>query len=183
MKHIAFIFVLVLIASSVATALWRWNDIAPEKGPRTTRFGKNIVTLVIALLSGALFADFEFYTDGDAEWFEQGEVVHNGSSAWQSGEITDNQSTALFFDVPRPGFLSFFWKVSSEQGYDKLSFYLDGDLYVYKLPKCTYTCPGYHFKGWCSEEGRFYDDGMLIFNLVPDNSGIRFYATWEKEDN
>ena len=66
-----------------------------------------------------------FDTDGDAAWFVQTEVSHSGGSAARSGAIGDDGKTHLTTTVPGPGTLSFWWKVSSEQGYDKLSVSVD----------------------------------------------------------
>ena len=66
-----------------------------------------------------------FDTDGDAAWFVQTEVFHSGGSAARSGAIGDDGKTHLTTTVPGPGTLSFWWKVSSEQGYDKLSVSVD----------------------------------------------------------
>ncbi len=66
-----------------------------------------------------------FDTDGEAAWFVQTEVSHSGGSAARSGAIGDDGETHLTTTVPGPGTLSFWWKVSSEQGYDKLSVSVD----------------------------------------------------------
>ena len=66
-----------------------------------------------------------FDTDGDAAWFVQSEVSHSGGSAAQSGAIGDDGETRLTTTVPGPGTLSFWWKVSSERNYDKLSVSVD----------------------------------------------------------
>ena len=66
-----------------------------------------------------------FDTDGDAAWSVQTEVSHSGGSAARSGAIGDDEETRLTTTVPGPGTLSFWWKVSSEQGYDKLSVSVD----------------------------------------------------------
>lgn len=66
-----------------------------------------------------------FDTDGEAAWFVQTEVSHSGGSAARSGAIGDDGKTHLTTTVPGPGTLSFWWKVASEQGYDKLSVSVD----------------------------------------------------------
>ena len=66
-----------------------------------------------------------FDTDGDAAWFVQSEVSHSGGSAAQSGAIGDDGETRLTTTVPGPGTLSFWWKVSSERNYDRLSVLVD----------------------------------------------------------
>ena len=65
-------------------------------------------------------------TTGNAAWVSESSVNHNGLAAAQSGLITDNQSSSLQTTVTGPGTLSFWWKVSSEQWFDYLTFYIDG---------------------------------------------------------
>lgn len=55
-------------------------------------------------------------THGDAEWFAQTSTSHDGEAAAQSGDIGDSQSSHLETTVAGPGTLSFYWKVSSENG-------------------------------------------------------------------
>lgn len=57
--------------------------------------------------------------DGDADWTEQPD------GSWKSGTIADNQETSIIKSVSGKGTLTFQWKVSSEYGYDKLTFYID----------------------------------------------------------
>ncbi len=72
--------------------------------------------------------DLVWSTGGDAEWFGQDEESHDGEAAARSGEISDDEFSWLETEVEGPGFLSFWWKVSSEPGWDWLDFYLNGDL-------------------------------------------------------
>ena len=70
-------------------------------------------------------------TGGDANWAGQTAVFHaldDNDDAAQSGEITHNQSTYIETTVSGPGAIDFYWSVSSEAGYDFLSFYVDGAL-------------------------------------------------------
>ena len=59
-------------------------------------------------------------------WFAQTSETHDGVDAAQSGAITDSQFSWLDSSVVGPGILTFWWKVSSEQDYDFLEFYVDG---------------------------------------------------------
>lgn len=65
---------------------------------------------------------------GDAAWFGQTKVTHDGVDAAQSGAVTNYDGTSLETTVTGPGILSFWWKVSSEVEYDSLGFFLDGQL-------------------------------------------------------
>lgn len=69
-------------------------------------------------------------TGGDAEWFSQTTTTHDGVDAAASGTITNYQVSSLQTTVTGPGVLVFWWKVSSEEGYDYLKFYTNGVIYT-----------------------------------------------------
>jgi len=79
-------------------------------------------------LSEALDTTLSFTTGGEADWFSQTATSYYGGDAAQSGDITDNQESWMQTAVSGPTTLSFYWKVSSEIGYDFLGFYIDGSL-------------------------------------------------------
>jgi len=65
-----------------------------------------------------------FVSDGDAQWTldadsERGEVA-------RSGAVGDNQRSSLRTSFAGEGTLSFWWRTSSEQGYDKAIILVDG---------------------------------------------------------
>lgn len=62
---------------------------------------------------------------GTTNWFAQIRESHDGDAAAQSGVIANNQQSILQSAITGPGTLTFWWKVSSEEGFDFLSFYLD----------------------------------------------------------
>src|SRR5262249_451126 len=65
-------------------------------------------------------------SSGDRHWYGQTAVSHDGVAAGQSGPIADSRQSTLSATVTGPGRLSFWWKVSSEEGYDLLDFYVNG---------------------------------------------------------
>ncbi len=67
-----------------------------------------------------------FTTTGDAPWFGQSDEFYYGGSSAQSGLISENQQSVLQTTVNGPANISFYWKVSSEGGYDFLRFFIDG---------------------------------------------------------
>lgn len=67
-------------------------------------------------------------TGGDAYWFSQTNVTHDGTAAARSGAIGDGSQSWLETTVTGPGKLTFWWKVSSEANYDFLEVYLNGTL-------------------------------------------------------
>lgn len=79
------------------------------------------IALDIALDNG----DLDWLSSGNA-WIGQSEITNDGIDAAQSGVISHNQYSLLETAVEGPGTLSFYWKVSSEPGYDYLRFAIDG---------------------------------------------------------
>jgi hypothetical protein len=79
-------------------------------------------------LSEALDTTLSFTTDGSADWFSQIVTSYYDGDAAQSGGISDNQESWMQTTVSGAGTVSFYWKVSSEGGYDYLEFYIDGSL-------------------------------------------------------
>jgi len=64
-------------------------------------------------------------TGGDSDWFVETATNFDGVSAAQSGVITDSQTNWIETTVPADGQVSFYWKVSSEDGFDYLTFYIN----------------------------------------------------------
>ncbi|MDX2109630.1 MAG: hypothetical protein SFY80_05240 [Verrucomicrobiota bacterium] len=62
---------------------------------------------------------------GNAPWFAQSTVAQDGVSAFQNGDVLDDQISWFQAQVNGPGTIAFYWKVSSELGYDFLSFHCD----------------------------------------------------------
>jgi hypothetical protein len=61
-----------------------------------------------------------------APWFGQAAVTHDGVDAAQSGSIGNGQETILQTTLTGPATGSFWWKISSEAGFDFLEFKIDG---------------------------------------------------------
>jgi len=76
------------------------------------------------------FASFPWQFSGNANWG----IVNSGAFEWtyaaKSGTITHNQNSTLSLNinVQQAGPISFYYKVSSEAGYDSLKFSVDGVL-------------------------------------------------------
>src|SRR5436190_5951624 len=65
-------------------------------------------------------------TSTDAPWTVQSIETYDGSDAAQSAAILNDQQTWIETTVTGPAPLSFWWKVSSELGYDQFQFLIDG---------------------------------------------------------
>ncbi len=80
------------------------------------------LTLAQALGATNLF----WRVGGDASWFVETNVTHNGQAAAQSGAIRDSQNSWIEATVSGPGTLTYWWKVSSELGFDRINFSING---------------------------------------------------------
>jgi lysyl endopeptidase len=79
---------------------------------------------------GAIPTDWSTSSGADAGWSVDSTTKYEGDSAIKSDAIVDNQQADIevtqSFNDPNENFVSFAYKVSSEQGYDKLVFSVDG---------------------------------------------------------
>ena len=82
------------------------------------------------IIEGFETGDFSMYPwtfGGNANWTIVTDQVNSGSYSAKSGSISDNGSSELVLttDILANGVVSFYRKVSSENNYDKLFFYID----------------------------------------------------------
>jgi len=68
----------------------------------------------------------DYTTGGDATWFLTSSSAHGGVRSARAGDIDDNEDSWMTRDVGG-GDVSFWYRVSSESGWDHFSFYIDGD--------------------------------------------------------
>ena len=75
------------------------------------------------------FGKFPWEHSGDASWAITSWQKHSGNYSAKSGIIDDNENSSLKITLDCVGSeISFYLKVSSEQYFDYLSFYIDGTL-------------------------------------------------------
>ena len=73
------------------------------------------------------FAGFEWEHDGDADWDIVSDLAHCGRYSAQAGFIDGDDQSILRLKVDCvAGQITFWYKTSSESGYDWLRFYIDG---------------------------------------------------------
>lgn len=83
---------------------------------------RNVTAVFKENLAPALGAsELPWTTGGDSDWRSQFYVTKNEGIAAQSGPLAANQSSWVETKVVGPGTLSWWWKVSSENGFDKLT--------------------------------------------------------------
>jgi hypothetical protein len=86
------------------------------------------VTTFIPLGTALNATNLNWTTSGNAPWFGETNITHDGVSAAQSGGIGALQETILQTTVATnwSGRYTFWWKVSSEQDFDILEFRING---------------------------------------------------------
>jgi len=110
-------------------------------------------------------------TGGDAIWFGQSAVHHDGVDAARTGFITNNQTTWLQTIIPGPGTVSFWWRVSDDGNSSEMDFYIDGGDQDYLAgdagwqpsPTFVITNPGPHTLYW---EYYKYDTNIAGLNAA-----------------
>ena len=93
-----------------------------------TAYGDDVPFTTTAAISIPQAVDnlaLTFAAGGNASWFGQSANYYFGGDAAQSGLIGHSQTSSMETTVTGPITLSFYWKVSSESGYDYLRFYID----------------------------------------------------------
>ena len=136
----------------------------------------NFTTLGVAVNAPEL----SWSSGGDANWFVETANTHDNVSAAQSGSISDNGLSWIETTVTGPGNLSYWWKVSSEDGADFLEFLLDGSLQTdmsgnsgwqqgtYPIASGSHTLRWNYYKDSSFNDG--LDAGFLDeVSFVPDN--------------
>ncbi|MBI3850123.1 MAG: Ig-like domain-containing protein [Verrucomicrobia bacterium] len=125
-------------------------------------------------------------TSGNVPWLVQTNTVLAGSFSARSGVIGDNQTSSLSFTTNfGGGTASFYFKVSSEQNFDFLNFYVDGVLqqqwsgevgwtsFSFPLPGGTHTLEWRYIKDANVSLGldaAFIDNVNLPFSVGIDAS-------------
>jgi len=89
----------------------------------------SVTTIVDPLKDGTdtlLYSSLTWSTGGDAPWFNQTAVSYSGNDALQSGLTGANGKSWIQTTVTGPFSIAFYQKVSSQAGYDFLTFTIDG---------------------------------------------------------
>jgi hypothetical protein len=113
------------------------------------------------------FSSYPWQMDGTAAWTIVGGGVNGGADCAKSGDISDSQTSQMevTLDINQSGNISFYYKVSSESGWDYLRFYID---YVQKdqwsgtvdWTEASYpVSAGQHTFRWSYEKDGSYSSG------------------------
>ncbi|MCD4731158.1 MAG: hypothetical protein K8R74_11180, partial [Bacteroidales bacterium] len=111
----------------VGTAVDLTVDVSADSYGISNTFYQS-VGLVLEDWETGNFASFPWTFAGNADWFITDVDPYEGTYCAQSGAITHNQTSEMEVElnVTTADNISFYRKVSSESGWDKLFFYIDG---------------------------------------------------------
>jgi hypothetical protein len=144
------------------------------------------------------FSTLSWTTSGDKPWTVQTSVVASGTYAARSGAITNSQSSTLTLTGNfRAGTGSFDYKVSSEQGFDFLNFYLDNVLqqqwsgevgwatYLFPLSAGTHTLKWTYAKDVTGSSGldAAFIDNVIVPLVLPTNSMSAAHLDLERQSD
>ena len=136
------------------------------------------------------FSAFAWQMSGNQPWIVNDVIVYEGTYSARSGSITDDQSSTMSVTLEdlQAGEISFYFKVSSESGWDYLRFYIDGDQQEawsgeVDWTVATYSVPaGTHTFRWTYDKDEAVTHGSdcgwvdyIVFppaNVDPDGDGI-----------
>jgi hypothetical protein len=85
-----------------------------------------VLTLPVALDTSILY----WRSGGPRAWFPQNTISHDGAHSAQSGGAAHSQNSWIETTVAGPGTLTFWWRVSSEPGFDTCRFFVTETLQV-----------------------------------------------------
>jgi len=107
---------------------WQYyKDASGSAGSDCGWIDKVILTATPTIAEALDFTGFVWNTDGNVPWVGQTFTSYYDGDAAQSGQIANTQYSRLYTNIVGPGLLSFYWKVSSHQGFAPLEFFVDGD--------------------------------------------------------
>jgi uncharacterized repeat protein (TIGR01451 family) len=88
------------------------------------------IGMIVEDWESAGFNQFNWNTSGQAVWTVTNSNPYEGSYCVKSGDIGDNQFSILMlaYNIAVADSISFYVKVSSEEGYDFLNFYIDSQI-------------------------------------------------------
>ena len=115
--------------------------------------------------SGEFGADWSF--GGNADWFIDSDYASDGLFSARSGSIGswDNSFLSISLEIIETSEISFFRKVSSEEGYDFLKFFIDGEIQEEWSGESEWVqesfavSAGEHTFTWSYEKDGYVDDG------------------------
>ncbi|MCB1229489.1 MAG: M36 family metallopeptidase, partial [Verrucomicrobiae bacterium] len=81
--------------------------------------------LTLSLLMYGIDSHYQEILSSEKPWFFETTISKDGEDAAQSGDVDDDETSWMETEVIGPDTVVFWWKVSSEAGYDFLNLYVD----------------------------------------------------------
>ena len=132
------------------TVTWQGSPVAQFQVQESSNYGAT-GSVSDGFESGTLGP--EYTTGGNQPWYVTTGIYHSGVRSARAGAITHSQTTWLT-RTAEGGPMSFWYRVSSESGYDWFNFYIDGVVKVHKSGTVNWTLysttldPGTHTLKW-----------------------------------
>ncbi len=101
----------------------------------------------VSTLEDALDISLSITTGGDNTFIRTTYPTYYGNDSARRGYISDGQRSWMDAQVYGAGTVTFYWKVSSEQNYDELRFYIDGVLQDEISGEVDWTQKSYNIDG------------------------------------
>jgi hypothetical protein len=104
-------------------------DVTADGGYQDSLFFSIMVGQQVENFETGDFSQYPWVMGGNQNWLLTSSNVYEGLYSATSGNITDNQTSSiqLTAEVLSPADISFYYRVSSESGWDYLRFYIDGN--------------------------------------------------------
>lgn len=102
--------------------------VAPEAENSPVELNASVRIVGTNLQEATGLTNSSWRTGGDGAWIQQVDSSHDGVDAAEASGMDDSEVSWIEVDIEGPGDLDFWWKVSSEAGYDYLNLYVDGSL-------------------------------------------------------
>lgn len=169
-------------AAQIGDVVYMDYDIESTPYSANTLLVLNIGLIVEDFESGN-FESYDWEFSGNANWVIDNNNAYEGTYCAQSGDIGDNQTSGLFIsiNVTADDQISFFRKVSSEEGWDYLRFYIDGvqkgewsgeegwEEFSYPVTAGEHTFKWEYTKDWYESNGS--DCGWIDYIVFPPFAG------------
>ncbi|MBI2927874.1 MAG: immunoglobulin domain-containing protein [Verrucomicrobia bacterium] len=124
--------VLVATANTFSIPTAQPSDSGTYRVVVTNEFGMDTSAEVVLAVAPALplpesldAPELTWTTSGAQSWIGQATVTHDGTDAARNGVIGDGEASILETTATGPATVTFWWKVSSEEDADFLSFFVD----------------------------------------------------------
>ncbi len=156
-----------------------------SKGSYIATYNMNLkVNMLVEDFATGDFSAHDWQSMQQIPWVVDDVTVYEGPYSSKSGDVGDDEMTVmqLSVNVFTNDSIAFYRKVSSEEGYDYLSFYIDGDLYAQWSGEVAWgrvafpMYSGPRMFAWIYKKDNVYDGGedaaWVDFIELPNSSAV-----------